>query len=77
MPRITMEEYKDVADKVVSESAKKISDLLVLNASPMEREGFPGILHFRKANKFDDLLPEDKAQLEKEEKMFLGKKTPY
>jgi len=43
----------------------------------MERDGFAGILHFRKPVKFDELLPEDKAELEKEEKLFLGEKNPY
>jgi len=77
IPRITTEEYKDVSDRVVSEGAKKLSDLLVLKPSPMEREGFPGILHFRRPVKFDELLPEDKAELEREEKLFLGEKNPY
>jgi len=76
-PRITLEEYRDNVDKVVSENALKLSDLLVPHASSIEREGFPGILHFRKAIRFDELLPEDKDQLEKEEKLFLGTKNPY
>jgi len=78
IPRITVEEYKDTADRLVSDHAKKISDLLIPHASSMERDGFAGILHFRKPVKFDELLPEDKAELEKEEKLFLGeKKNPY
>jgi len=75
-PRITLEEFKDKVDKVMTGKYPTLTDLGVL-PSHMEKEGFPCIQHFRKPVRFDELLPEDKEAIERDEKIFLRKSAPY